>query len=189
MPVGIVRKARKFANIDPPAQARVALMRFGLGPKAGVTARLSATDGAALRACLNEIYDPAGVVIADQDTRIYCTENLGDVPLNYENYCRFGATCRPFASTGVLPQPAQVIQAECVLRYAKALEPEVGLAERWVHFWSNHFSVYYGKSNMVMATAGHLERGIIRTHAVGKFSTPLKAMETADRNDIRAPEV
>lgn len=70
------------------------------------------------------------------------------------------------------------MEAECAARYAKSLEPEVGFAERLVQFWSNHFSVYRSKSNMAQATAGHLERSVIRKGALGKFSDLLKAVCT-----------
>lgn len=165
-------------NLTPGQQARVAFMRFGLGPKAGLASRFAAEDGAAFQACLDEIFNPAALVIPDEDVKTYCTDNQADVALDYANCCRFGAVFNPFPTTGFLPQPAQVIEAEYAARYAKALQPEVGFAERLVHFWSNHFSVYRGKNNMVMATAGHLERSVIRRRALGKFSDLLKGVCT-----------
>lgn len=151
-------------------------MRFGLGPKPGVAPRLILTDGDAFQACLNEIYNPAALLIPDEDVRTYCTENNGDVILDYANCCRFGATFRPLSSTNFLPQTSQVMQAEMAARYAKSLEPDVGFAERLVHFWSNHFSVFSRKSLMVMSTAGHFERAVIRPRVLGKFADLLKAV-------------
>lgn len=63
--VFIPRKSFKpIVNLSPGGQARVALMRFGLGLKPGVAQRL-ATDGAAFQACLNEISNPAALLIPD----------------------------------------------------------------------------------------------------------------------------
>lgn len=163
--------------LSPAQQARVALMRFGLGPRPGVTARLAAADGNAFQACLDEIFNPAALLIPDDQVKTYCTDNGGgDVVLDYATCCKFGAVFRPFSTTGFLPQPSQVAQAERAVRYAKSLEPDVGFGERLVSFWSNHFSVFNSKSNMVMSTAGHLERAVIRPRVLGKFSDLLKAV-------------
>ena len=163
-------------NLSPGAQARVAFMRFGLGPKPGGAPRLAATDGEAFQACQNEILNPAALLIPDAEVTTFGTDKQADVPLDYANCCRFGAVNKPFSTTGFLPQPSQIFEAECAARYAKSLEAEVGFAERLVHFWSNHFSVHRGKSEMVMATAGHLERSVIRPRVLGKFSDLLKAV-------------
>lgn len=151
-------------------------MRFGLGPKKDVAPRLAAEDGAALKSCLMETEKPQALLIPDGDVRTFSTDTNGDVILDYANCCRFGVDFKPFSTTGFLPQPSQVAQAERAARYAKSLEPEVGFAERLVHFWSNHFSIYYGKSNMVQATVGHMERSVIRPRVFGKFSDLLKAV-------------
>ncbi len=142
-------------GLSPGAQARVALMRFGLGPKPGVSPRLAAADGAAFDACVRELLNPAALIIPDADVKTYCTETKGDVILDYEKCCRFGAFFRP-PSTGFRPQPGHVADAERAARYAKSLEPAVGFGERLVHFWSNHFSVFGGKSVMVAATVGSI---------------------------------
>jgi len=83
-----------------------------------------------------------------------------------------------FGTTGFLPQPSNIIEAEAAVRYAKSLEPDVGFAERLVNFWSNHFSIYRSKANLVMSTVGHMERAVIRAGALGKFSDLLKSVCT-----------
>lgn len=164
-------------NLSPGAQARVALMRFGLGPKPGVAARLSTEDGAAFQACLNEIYNPATLLIPDDQVKTYCTDTQADVVLDYATCCRFGANWpwKP-PSTGFLPQPLNIITAETAARFAKGLEPDVGFAERLVHFWSNHFSIHGSKTVMVRSVVGHFERSVIRPGVLGKFSDLLKAV-------------
>lgn len=165
-----------WGNLKPEQQARVALMRFGLGPKPGVAARLAAEDGAAYRACLKELDNPRALEVPDEQVKVYCSDNKGDVVLDYARCCRFGAVFKPFASTKFLPQPTNVFRVEEAIRYVKALEPDVGFGERLVQFWSNHFSVYRSKSNIVLATVGNFERRVIRPNVLGKFSDLLKAV-------------
>lgn len=173
MPI-ISRKERShpWRNLSPGQQARVALMRFGLGPKPGIAPRLASEDGAAFRACLREIEGPEAadaLLLPDEEVKTACSDPAGDVVLDYANCCRFGAVFRrPFT-----PQPGTVFNAEYAARYAKALEPEVGYGERLVHFWSNHFSIFGSKAT---ATVGHFERSVIRKHALGKFVDMLKAV-------------
>lgn len=171
-------KFKPKVNLTPGAQARVAFMRFGLGPKAGVAPRLAAADGEAFQACLNEIQNPAALLIPEAEVKTYGTDTKADLILDYASCCRFGSVWRDPATTGFQPQASQVIEAEQAVAFAKSLEPEVGFAERLVQFWSNHFSVFAGKSGMVEATAGHLERAVIRPRVLGKFSDLLKAVYT-----------
>jgi uncharacterized protein (DUF1800 family) len=171
-------KFKPKVNLTPGAQARVAFMRFGLGPKPGGAPRLAAADGEAFQACLNEIQNPAALLIPEDEVKTYGTDTRADLILDYASCCRFGCVWRDPATTGFLPQSTDVIDAEQAVAYAKSLEPEVGFAERLVQFWSNHFSVFSAKSGMVEATAGHLERAVIRPRVLGKFSDLLKAVYT-----------
>ena len=54
------------AGFSPQAQAHVAFMRFGLGPKMASAARLAAASGAAYDACLREIANPGALLIPDE---------------------------------------------------------------------------------------------------------------------------
>jgi uncharacterized protein (DUF1800 family) len=63
-----------------------------------------------------------------------------------------------------------------MVRFSKAVEPALGLAERLVLFWSNHFCVSVAKGQIVRATAGALEREVIRPHVLGRFSDMLLAV-------------
>ncbi len=75
-----------------------------------------------------------------------------------------------------LPQIEQsVFRTEAQVRLAKAAEPVLGFAERLVLFWSNHFCVSVGKGQIVRATAGALEREVIRPHVLGRFADMLLA--------------
>ena len=76
----------------------------------------------------------------------------------------------------IRPLFQEILVAEREARLAKHLEPEVGFVERLVLFWNNHFSVFRGKHSLVQATAGHMERSVIRKHVLGSFSDMLKGV-------------
>ncbi|MEI6537383.1 MAG: DUF1800 domain-containing protein, partial [Verrucomicrobiaceae bacterium] len=178
------RRVTPYANLTPQAQAHVAFMRFGLGPKAESVARIATTDGAAYDACLREIADPGALLIPDEQV-IFNQALLNlrpgaaqkpDVVLNYVNCCSASAYSPLVQMTTLLPEPAEVMSTEFIARYAKCIEPEVGFAERLVHFWSNHFSINGAKNAWVMPTVGHFERSVIRPRVLGKFADLLKAV-------------
>ena len=178
------RRLKPYANLSPAEQAHVAFMRFGLGPKADTAARLSAADGAAYDACLREISNPSALLIPDEQVIFnQALINLRpgaaqkpDVILNYVNCCSASAYSPLIQMTTLLPEPAEVMLTELGVRYAKSIEPEVGFAERLVHFWSNHFSINGVKNSWVMPTVGHFERSVIRPRVLGKFADLLKAV-------------
>lgn len=68
-------------------------------------------------------------------------------------------------------------RSEALARLAKAVGADIGFAERWVAFWSNHFCVSISKSNLVHVAAGSFEREAIRAHAFGRFADMLRAVE------------
>ena len=172
------------AGFSPQAQAHVAFMRFGLGPKMASAARLAAASGAAYDACLREIANPGALLIPDEQVIFnQALINLRpgaaqkpDAVLNYVNCCSASAYSPQVQMTTLLPEPAEVMSTEFIARYAKCIEPEVGFAERLVHFWSNHFSINGAKDSRVMPTVGHFERSVIRPHVLGKFADLLKAV-------------
>jgi len=74
--------------------------------------------------------------------------------------------------------PEQIaFRAEVIARLAKACTAPIGFAERWVAFWSNHFSISVAKSNVGRATAGAFEREAIRPFITGRFVEMLRAVE------------
>ena len=77
------------------------------------------------------------------------------------------------------PSPEQIIfRDEALARLRRAIEARVGLAERLVAFWSNHFCVSANKGGIARVTAGCFEREAIRPHVLGKFSDMLVAVES-----------
>jgi uncharacterized protein (DUF1800 family) len=154
-------------------QAHIAFMRFGLGPKADSVAELAATDGAAYRACLAEVQNPAAVLIPDAQVTTFSSAANANVVLDYATVCR---SAQVSFDPAVKPKAGDVLMAEMGARYVKATEPKVGFAERLVWFWSNHFSLNQAKSGWVCATVGQFERSVIRRNVFGKFSDMLKAV-------------
>ncbi|WP_163317464.1 DUF1800 family protein, partial [Enterobacter hormaechei] len=68
-----------------------------------------------------------------------------------------------------------LIRAEFTARYRRACEPGLGLRERLVWFWSNHFCISMDKGGMVRAMAGAYEREAIRRQLDGSFASMLMA--------------
>lgn len=71
----------------------------------------------------------------------------------------------------------QTIQAEAQARIQRAVGARVGLAERLVAFWSNHFCISMRKSQVAAIAAGSFEREAIRPHIFGHFADMLMAVE------------
>ena len=73
------------------------------------------------------------------------------------------------------PLPQQIILSEAKARFDAAVNAEIGLVERLVWFWSNHFCVSADKD---AAMVGAYEREAIRPHALGRFADLLQAVES-----------
>lgn len=79
------------------------------------------------------------------------------------------------------PQQPNIIQqtfrAEALVRLQQACRAEVGVVERLVAFWSNHFCISAAKGQPARMWAGAFEREAIRPHVLGRFSDMLLAVE------------
>jgi uncharacterized protein (DUF1800 family) len=71
--------------------------------------------------------------------------------------------------------PQQIFLKEAAAHYEAALKTQIGLVERLVWFWSNHFCV---SADKVRPVCGAYEREAIRPHVLGKFSDMLLAVES-----------
>ena len=85
---------------------------------------------------------------------------------------------------GKPPLPQQIIQSEAkarfdavtgVARMNAAAAPDLGLVERLVWFWSNHFCI---SADKIPAMAGAYEREAIRPHVLRRFADLLLAVES-----------
>lgn len=79
------------------------------------------------------------------------------------------------------PQPPpleqQIFRAEALARFQRAAQAEVGIAERLVAFWSNHFAISAAKSGFARMICGSYEREAIRPHIFSHFADLVRAVE------------
>jgi uncharacterized protein (DUF1800 family) len=74
--------------------------------------------------------------------------------------------------------PYKTYRDEVLARVVLEMEPDGGIGERLVQFWSNHFCIGATKSNMTRIMAGAYEREAIRPHVFGRFEDMLVAAES-----------
>ena len=181
-----------------PREAALALHRFGFGPRAGsITAIASDPRGALLA----ELEQPKAGQIVDADLPSSAAANRAVFEFNAERAAgqkreerRREAAAQtamesaagevmvaakpdappPAASQPeAIPLPRQLFRNEARARFDAAINAEIGLAERLVWFWSNHFCVNANATVM----AGGYEREAIRPYVLGRFADMLLAAE------------
>lgn len=174
---------------------RIAFQRFGLGLKPGQAAQLAGDPRAA---CLADI-DSARAVLKDETLPstargIQIVTEIEERRREMRQAQRQVAQAQARNEAGVMPQSAgsvtpampdpdevrlaDVLAAEVKARFAHGLQTEIGFAERWVHFWSNHFCIALRRGNILRGIAGSYEREAIRPHVFGRFEDLLIAVET-----------
>ena len=78
-------------------------------------------------------------------------------------------------AANAVPDPGRSIYLEeAKLRIEAALNADIGLTERLVWFWSNHFCI---SADKIRSMAGAYEREAIRPHVLGRFADMLLAVE------------
>jgi uncharacterized protein (DUF1800 family) len=182
-------------------RAHVAHQRFGLGAKPGADAAAIAKDPrGALR---QETWDATKLFIDDPalpTTQAALASHFREAlseraeressrdDQREQRVARARSLSEAQTSEGMMaPRPVEgrqkpqveqeIYRAEALARIRKAVEPDIGFAERLVLFWSNHFCVSVGKGQIARATAGALEREAIRANVLGKFADMLLAVE------------
>ncbi len=184
---------------DDALRAHMAFQRFGLGAKpGGMSAALAKDPRGALR---RETWDPTKLFIDDpalpttqEALKQHFNEAISErqareTSRDDQREMRVarsrsmagdgeGMMTAPAMQARQQPQVEQIIyRNEALARLRKAVEPDIGFAERLVLFWSNHFCVSVAKGQIVRATAGALEREAIRANVFGKFADMLLAVE------------
>ena len=157
-----------------PQEAALALHRFGFGPRAGSIEEIAADPRGAVIA---ELDRPGAGQITNPDLPTSGAANRAVFEFNAE---RNANQKRPHpdasmeaAKPEAMPLPRQLFRNEARARIDAALNAEIGLVERLVWFWSNHFCVNQEKTVM----AGAYEREAIRPHVLGRFVDMLLAAE------------
>lgn len=182
------------------AEAALALHRFGMGPRPGSIAAIAADPRGALLAELDRT--PAGQLAAPgypSSAKAYRTVNEANakrqaravVAKREQDAARkqqMSDTTPPSASpepdtaamaariaAEAVPDPGrQIYLDEARLRINAALGAEIGLVERLVWFWSNHFCI---SADKIQSMSGAYEREAIRPHVLGHFADMLLAVE------------
>jgi uncharacterized protein (DUF1800 family) len=162
-----------------PQEAALALHRFGLGPRAGTIEAIADDPRGALIA---ELDRPGAGQITNPDlptsgaaNRVvfeYNAERNAEKKRPRQDAAQAAMEAAP-AKPEAVPLPRQLFRNEARARIDAALAAEIGLAERLVWFWSNHFCVNQEKTVM----AGAYEREAIRPHVSGRFGDMLLAAE------------
>jgi uncharacterized protein (DUF1800 family) len=163
-----------------PKEAALALHRFGFGPREGSIAAIAEDPRDAL---LAELERPnAGQIInsglptsgaANRAVFEYRAERNAEQKRQRREGTAQPAMEAPPAQSDPPPLPRQLFLNEARARIDAAREAEIGLVERLVWFWSNHFCISQDKTVM----AGAYEREAIRPHVLGRFSDMLLAAE------------
>ncbi len=186
-------------SLDAKGVAALALHRFGLGPRAGSIAAIASDPRGALLAELDKpgigqivnaelISSAAGARLNFAYTQQQQAKRLA-ARISEEQRKTTMAVMTPDeakpddAATMTVPgapepqqatPPQRNVNREVEARIAAAMNAEIGLVERLVWFWSNHFCV---SADVVLNMAGGYEREAIRPHVLGKFSDMLLAAE------------
>ena len=72
----------------------------------------------------------------------------------------------------------RLFRDEAMARFKKQFSARVGVVERLIAFWSNHFAVSVAKGQFIRVSAGPFEREAIRPNVLGKFADLLIAVES-----------
>ena len=181
-----------------PKEAALALHRFGFGPRTGSIAAIASDPRGAL---LAELERPNAGLLANADLPSSAAANRAVFEFNAERAAndkreklrREAAPQVAMLNTGgeaameakpdapsptaaqpeAVPLPRQLFRNEARARFEAAINAEIGLVERLVWFWSNHFCVNADATVM----AGGYEREAIRPHVLGRFKDMLLAAE------------
>jgi uncharacterized protein (DUF1800 family) len=178
-----------------PKEAALALHRFGFGPRAGSIMAIAPDPRGAL---LAELERPNAGQIVDADLPSAAAANRAVFEFNAERAAgkkreerrREAAAqtamqsaageavtaAKPDAASqpAAIPLPRQLFRNEAKARFDAAINAEIGLVERLVWFWSNHFCVNANATVM----AGGYEREAIRPYVLGRFEDMLLAAES-----------
>ena len=181
------------------AEAALALHRFGMGPRPGSLAAIESDPRGALLAELER--SPAAAIsasmlpssakafrtVADANAKrqakaIMATKaqkeaagKMADASAMAEGTTPNTSAMAEKMAAEAVPDPGRPIYLqEAKLRTEAAFAAEIGLVERLVWFWSNHFCI---SANKIQSMSGAYEREAIRPYVLGKFVDMLLAAE------------
>jgi uncharacterized protein (DUF1800 family) len=182
-------------TLDPRTAAALALHRFGLGPRAASIAAIASDPRGALLAELDRpdagLIKDSGLLTAGEAARLAFNfrtarqaEQIALRKAEEERAAAGGAMENPpepkpeEANAPAEPPPTppqQNFLKEVTARLDAAAGADIGLVERLVWFWSNHFCI---SADVVPSMTGAYEREVIRPHVLGRFADMLRAAES-----------
>jgi uncharacterized protein (DUF1800 family) len=158
-------------------QAEIAVLRFGLGARAGDLASAAGDPRAWLKA---QVKGPAPLAV---DTALTPSDQIfaGFLAARDQKQKLKQAAAADRADPKVIVNAVREAyqphyRAQVLARAQSAALTQRPFAERLVHFWSNHFAVSADKG-VVFGLAGTLENEAIRPHVAGHFVDLLLAVE------------
>jgi uncharacterized protein (DUF1800 family) len=178
------------------AAAALGLHRFGFGPRADTIETIAADPRGALLADLErpnagQLQAPNLMSSAEAAREVFefraerraeqklATRQQKQAAMSGEAEAASQMTKLPGADGGApaqkVPLPQQIILSEAKARFDLAGSAQIGLVERLVWFWSNHFCISADKD---AAMVGAYEREAIRPHVLGRFADLLQAVES-----------
>lgn len=179
-------------STDSHARAALALHRFGMGPRPGDIDKIANDPRGALlaelRAGVKPLTDPALVDSGRAARDAFAFQLQQKAEREAAQRMQAEASANNMAGdNNAMPMqqqpkpgpglPQELYLTEAQARYQAALDADIGLTERLVWFWSNHFCISADKGP-TRPICGAYEREAIRPHVVGKFSDMLVAVET-----------
>jgi uncharacterized protein (DUF1800 family) len=182
-----------------PREAALALHRFGFGPRAGSIEAIADDPRGAL---LAELEKPGAGQITNSELLSSGAANRVVFEYNAERAAnekrarkrrddaaqiamqnaspeavmeaKPGVAPATMVQPDAVPLPRQLFRKEAKAHFDAAINTEIGLVERLVWFWSNHFCVNADATVM----AGGYEREAIRPYVLRRFSDMLLAAES-----------
>jgi len=179
-------------STDPHTRAALALHRFGMGPRPGDIDKIANDPRGALlselRAGVKPLTDPALVDSgrAARDAFAFQQQQKAEREAAQRMQAEMSANNMAGGNNAMPAQqqpkpgpgvPQELYLTEAQARYQAALDADIGLTERLVWFWSNHFCISADKGP-TRPICGAYEREAIRPYVLGKFSDMLLAVET-----------
>ncbi len=181
------------------AEAALALNRFGMGPRPGSIAAIKSDPRGALLAELEraslELHEAATLpssakayrmvfeANAKRQAKIIVAKRAQDAAKKQETAAATMMTedagqnsdMAVKAAADAVPDPGRPIYLEeAQVRIETALAANIGLTERLVWFWSNHFCI---SADKIRSMSGAYEREAIRPYVLGRFVDLLLAAE------------
>jgi uncharacterized protein (DUF1800 family) len=177
-------------SADRASRAALALHRFGMGPRLQSIAEIASDPQEALLAELRDARSRlanGGLLStgeAARETFAFREERKAERMAARESQHATVNSKNDLSPQEQSPDrkmgpgvPQQIYLTEADARYRAALDAPIGIVERLVWFWSNHFCVSADKG-AVRSLCGAFEREAIRPHVLGKFADMLLAVET-----------